>query len=80
MMEKYCVNCKWFDDIGWCHKRGDTIDPVYGTRRYAYRDGEDSKLSSYAEDASSVRKSHCKGAWFEPSRWARLKEWVKGLF
>lgn len=79
MMEKYCVNCKWFDDMGKCLKPGDKINEVYGTRYYAYNNVNSRDLMSILEQACEVRAHYCHGDWFEPSRWARLKKWVKGL-
>lgn len=78
-MKNYCVNCRHYDGLFKCDKTCEERDPVRGKRIYAYREG-DMARGLVPKDVEVVRAKYCKGNWFEPSRWARLKEWVKRLF
>lgn len=78
MIDNYCVNCKHYDGVFACTKKGDAVSPVYGRRIYAYRKA-DASNGLDAKTAEEVRTSYCKGDWFEPSRWARFKEGIRGL-
>lgn len=78
-MNNYCCNCRHYDGLFKCGKTCDELDPVYGKRIYAYRVG-DRQHGLIPKDVETVRDAHCKGDWFEPSRWARLKEWAGKLF
>ena len=78
MIDNYCMNCRHYDGLFKCNKTCEERNPVCGKRIYAYREG-DMARGLVPKDVEDVRAQCCKGNWFEPSRWARLKEGVRGL-
>ena len=71
MIDNPCIKCRWYRcssppwSSEWCNKGGMVDDAVYGSVW---------KLDYPEElDLREVREHHCRGRWFEPNVWERIK-------
>ena len=76
MIENPCVKCRWSywptiaEEEPWCRRESAKEDEVFGRVT----------VTSPGMKCRYVRSNLCKGDWFEPEFFERMKSSLKGLF